>query len=296
MKCLLGSIFLLSLIGLVRAEEFSLSFSADIINSAQPAAGELDALPLTNADIQKTDAVPPISELQATESQPPVEAEADKQLDKPLYRSRPAEVRRLPGKVEAAVARNEYLPIQTVPADSFLAQYQFDKAPWPGFYPGDDARQQLANGIDPLDQLHDEFRLLVGEDIYAQMVWAYLDVKQLDNWIYATVDQLDLFSQDSLLVGLNDKLLAGLTVKGQSTPGEQASNGFSDWQNGMQNQRASEVKSASDQAVLKAQFESQSKFFEYIQYLTPLNLIYSVLAIIALVYAGRLVNFLVRQQ
>jgi len=51
----------------------------------------------------------------------------------------------------------------------------------------DDEKKQLTNNS--AYRLQDDIRSMVGEDIYAKMVWMYFDLKAVDNQIYSTLAQ-----------------------------------------------------------------------------------------------------------
>lgn len=54
----------------------------------------------------------------------------------------------------------------------------------------DDDKKQLNNNF--AYHLQDDIRSMVGEDIYAKMVWMYFDLKAVDNQIYSTLEQYGL--------------------------------------------------------------------------------------------------------
>ncbi len=294
MRRWLGSIGFIGLLGLAQADEFSLNFSSDIVNSAQSIGNELDALPLTTPEKQDNGLLPLLPESKA-EEQALKHSDAEKKAGKTVFRSSPRDAIRQAAKGRTLSAEeSEFAPIQKVPADSFFAQYANDVEP----FDSDKQAPSLADaGNDMFKQINEDLRTTVGEDMYAKMVWAYRDVKELDNWIYATIDQSGLFAQGSFLMNLNEQLFAGLTTTDEARGNLEASeNSFNDWQKGLQTQQAREVKSVLDKEALRANMENQSVFYIYLQYLTPLNFIYFTLVIAALFYGGRFFRFMLSQQ
>lgn len=298
-KTFIGLVYFCSLISVVQADEFNLSFSSDIINSAQPMGNELDALPLTSPENQNN-AVQPLLPETKTETTEVKQTEERKKNDEPFFKARVRESRRQLAKDRAtdmSSQNNAFAPIQTAPTDSFFAQYQRDVMPKMEFNSDNPAQSMPEAGVNALKQMNEGLRTLVGEELYSRMVWAYLDVKELDDWIYASIDQSGLFSQDSFLMGLNDRLFAGLaTFTGQSVGGENGNSAFNDWQKEIQTQQGRDVKSVMDKEAMRANLDSQSLFFAYLKYLTLLNFIYLILTILALVYVGRFCRFMIRQQ
>lgn len=167
-----------------------------------------------------------------------------------------------------------------------------------GFYPNLNANQNQSYD-EFLGEMHDELRLMVGEEVYSKMAWTYLDLKRLDNWIYETTSQFALFSQQALfgnqaVVGLSDQLKAELFFMGLM--GSDAS-------------RLQHMQMGSQVDVLQTQYETEQaikiaaadaeiegRFFGILKYLTILNFVYLILAVMALVYLAKLFSFLVKQQ
>lgn len=278
---LLGCFFSLS-----RADEFNLNFSKDIIDAAGGRQNEFDALPLTNPEVQNSPVSPPILKEQPIESKAPPDLDAiEKKPESQVVRGKPY----VKG-VKPTPPEQDFSPVQGASASSLLVPNALAKYPVPGFYPAD-ALQMNPNASDPFDQIHDELRLLVGEDVYARMVWTYLDIKQFDNWLYATMEQYTLFAEESLLVGLNDQLMITLGLSGPNSQHTKVSVRSSG--------SAAELGAAEAEiknAILRADLEAQSRFFTLLKYFTVRNFFYVMLIGLVLTYTGKAFKFLVRQQ
>ena len=155
---------------------------------------------------------------------------------------------------------------------------------------------QNQQNLDVFDQLHDEFELMVGDDIYTRMVWSYDSVKQMDNWLSATFSQLTMIDGGLIFVGLNDQIIANFIAPEQiGMPGRNAKS--------LEDSHADALKTPEyaarygvNQALVSANFESQSKFFVVLKYLTLINLLYLILTIVALVYMVKFFRFLIKQR
>lgn len=294
MNYYIGLILLNVCISLSWADDFRLSVSKEIIEAADRPADDLDGLSL--AIPEKPDESGTDSPRRENIRQPQASASENdaKSADVPesglKSRSQLMSVR---SKSHESV--NNFLPIQTVQANQLLGRQTFA-----GTHLADTSGQvggQNQMAIAPLDQFHDEIRLMLGEDIYAKMVWTYRDAKQLDNWIYATIDQSGLFAQDSLIVGLNDQLMASLTDLGfVGASDRNLSIDESSKSHSQQPNRVEDTEKIVNDALMKAEFKRNSAFFGLLKYLTLMNLLYLLSSIAILVYAVKLFKFLVRQQ
>lgn len=162
---------------------------------------------------------------------------------------------------------------------------------------------QSQNIDDPFNQMRDDLRLIVGEEVYAKMVWSYLDVKQLDYLIYSKMSQYDLLVQEWIqsvqeIFGLNDQLKADLVI-GES-PDAESRRLRLDSLNSQHAQLQQSIENglAADRLnrATVVDFENQSKLFKLFKYLTIKNLLYLTLSIAGAVYLAKLFKFLVRQQ
>lgn len=270
------------------AEDFSLSFSREIIKAADRQPNELDGLPSSEPEKPAGTALIPLKQEEAS---PPQHLEKIPELPRPAATPR---LRDYSARSKPPEPVNKFPPIQAVPTSHFLSRGMFADNPGSA----NDLRYvdgQNPSAIDPLAQMHDEMRLLVGEEIYAKMVWTYLDAKQLDDWIQTTIAQSELFAGDSLIVGLNDQLMAGLATLGLT--GSNGQNYSAPEQlNSRQSGELNQAKPSMEPVVMKAEFERRSRFFEMLNYLTIGNFFYLILSIVILVYTGKLFKFLVRQQ
>lgn len=289
-----GLILLIACISLSWADDFRLSFSQEIINAADRQPDDLDGLSLPEPekpDEQGT-VTPRHEKLNPPQASAP-EKDA-KSEEVPESRPRPRS-RVLSVRSKSFESVNNFLPIQTVQANQLLERQTFAGAHLGNASGHIDGQNLMA--IDPLDQFHDEMRLMLGEDIYAEMVWTYLDAKQLDNWIYTTVNQSGLFAQDSLIVGLNDQLMASLTSLGfVGSDGRNLSIDESSERHSQQPNRVDDTEKIVNDALMKAEFERNSAFFGVLKYLTLINFLYLMGFIVILVYVVKLFKFLVRQQ
>lgn len=289
-----GLILLIACISLSWADDFRLSFSQEIINAADRQPDDLDGLSLPEPE-KSADPVP-ISAKHEETSQPQASApEKDAKSEEVSESGLRPRSRVLSVRSKSFESVNNFLPIQTVQANQFLERQTFAGAHLGNASGHIDGQNQMA--IDPLDQFHDEMRLILGEDIYAEMVWTYLDAKQLDNWIYTTVNQSGLFAQDSLIVGLNDQLMASLTSLGfVGSDGRNLSIDESSKRHNQQPNRVDDTEKIVNDALMKAEFERNSAFFGVLKYLTVVNFLYLMSSIVILVYVVKLFKFLIRQQ
>lgn len=293
MSYYLGLVLLSACISLSWAEDFSLTFSQEIIKAADQQPNELDGLPLSEPEKPADTALIPLKQEETSPPQVSEPQKIEKTPESPRQ-SVTSGLRDYSARSKQPEPVNQFLPIQAVPANQFFGQEMFADNPRLAndlLYV--DGQNPLA--IDPLAQLHDEMRLMVGEEVYAKMVWTYLDAKQLDDWIQTTISQSELFAEDSLIVGLNDQLMASLTslglagTSGQNKPAPEPLNS-------RQSGELNPVKPAIDPLLMKADFESRSIFFGLLNYLTLGNFLYLMLSVMGLIYTGKLFKFLVRQQ
>lgn len=294
MNYYIGLILLNVCISLSWADDFRLSVSKEIIEAADRPADDLDGLSL--AIPEKPDESGTVSPRRENIRQPQASAsESDaKSADAPESRLKSrSQLMSVRSKSHESV--NNFLPIQTVQANDLLGRQTFAGPHLANALGHMDGQNQMA--IDPLDQFRDEMRLILGEDIYAEMVWTYLDAKQMDNWIYTTVNQSGLFAQDSLIVGLNDQLMASLTSLGLVGAGDRnLSIDESSKMHGQQPNRAADAEKIVTDALMKAEFERNSTFFGILKYITVVNFLYLIIFLVILLYAVKLFKFLVRQQ
>lgn len=297
MRFYIGLILLSGCINLSWADDFKLSFSQDIVNSADRQPSELDELPLKKPEIQDNPVPIPSAEIKPIGPQGSKSSDESEKIQASPAEREKSVSRVYPTRIKPVESNNNFLPVQrdsvsTLFGQSGLADPMRLEQSW-------HANEQGQMTVDPFDQLHDEIRLMVGEDMYAEMVWTYLDAKKLENWIYATVDQTGLFARDSLIVGLNDQLMASLTSLGLAGSNNQTLTSMgqlSVQQAARQPDPFNAAKSPVDPELMKAAFEGQSSFFQLMKYLTVGNLLYVLLSIIMLLYSGKLFKFFVRQR
>ncbi|MCQ8105142.1 hypothetical protein NP590_13585 [Methylomonas sp. SURF-2] len=279
------------------ADDFKLSFSQDIVNSADGPPSELDDLPVKKAaEIPGSPLPIPLPAAAPVElPSAPKEAVSENKPARPALSEKSAS-RAYPAAVKPAESNNRFLPIQ----NPTLTTLQ-----WPGVGNDNSAwalawrdNQHAPTGSDAFDQLNEELRALIGEDMYAEMVWTYQDAKQLESWLVATIDQSGLFARDSLIVGLNDQLMARLSSWGvvESDSHAISSLGRMDSRRGMEEDSPADAKPALDPELMKQTFEGQSSFFRIVKYLTLDNFLSAILSIILLVYAGKGIRFFIRQR
>ncbi|QPK61924.1 hypothetical protein IVG45_13755 [Methylomonas sp. LL1] len=155
----------------------------------------------------------------------------------------------------------------------------------------------FANAL--FDQLHDEARLMVGEEIYAKMVWTYSDIKELDNWIYSSMSQYDLLADQSqagakAVSGLNQQLTAELVflgLKGSDGPvlaGKGSTN--------VVNLESRRSMPGYAEPMLVSDSESQNAFLFILKYLTIANFLYLMVSVMAAVSLAKAFNFFIRQE
>ncbi len=172
------------------------------------------------------------------------------------------------------------------------------------------ATQQLISSQEQTDaesftQLRDDLREVVGDEVYSKMIWAYQDLKALDNSIYAELSQYEVMVQEWLvevqeIFGLNDQLRAELILP--DTPDAEASRlrvaAIESHHETAEDNLASRLKADRlNQDLARAvDFENQSKLFQIVKYLTIKNFLYLLLSVVGVVYFAKFFKFLVRQQ
>lgn len=297
MRFYIGLILLSACINLSWADDFKLSFSQDIINAADRQPNGLDGLALPAPEKQDTPIPIPPSEVKPIEPQEPKADEVERKQEIPPLREH-SRLRVHSTHVKPVEPLDNFLPIQGESASGFFGQGALNNIlAWEHDSRHAGGQDQIA--VDPFEQLHDEMRLMVGEDMYAKMVWAYLDAKQLDNWIYTTINQSGVFAQNSLIVELNDYLMASLTSLGWAEPNEQ---NFSferqraSHQGGEQANKVNDDQQALNDVVTTANFEKQSRFLGILKFMTLQNFLFLAIFIMAAMYTGKLFKFLIRQQ
>ncbi|MCQ8129172.1 hypothetical protein [Methylomonas rivi] len=299
MNFYIGLILLSGYVNLSWADDFKLTFSQDIIEAAGQQADDLGDLALPPPEKPVNPVPIPAAQEETRQSRMTEAGKTEKQPETLEPGTRPG-FRSYSARSQLSEPQNNFLPIQDVSANHFWGLgMSADNASL-----GNESRHagehnQMVN--DPFAELHDEMRLLVGEDMYAKMVWTYLDVKQLDNWIYATIKQSELFARDSLIVGINDQLMVGLTSLGLVGSNdrnlafeEQLAAG--NQENGRQINGLNNAEQMINDAVMRAEFERNSSFFGVLKYLTVNNFLYLLLSVLVSVYLVKLVRFLIRQQ
>ncbi len=174
--------------------------------------------------------------------------------------------------------------------------------PWAKYQKSSSAPGVVNNRL--FEQLHDEVRLLVGQDIYDQLVWSYADIKSFDNWIYATLSQYELageplFGASQGLNGLDDQLRAHLVFLGING----SANSTTAWNHDADRTIAvtpvdtKNVLAEYQTQILYSRVEPQAGWFvRVLEYLTIKNLLYLVLSIMSVVFLLRAIRFLLRQQ
>lgn len=174
--------------------------------------------------------------------------------------------------------------------------------PWAKYQKSSSASGVVNNRL--FEHLNDEVRLLVGEDIYAQLVWSYVDIKSFDNWIYATLSQYQLagdpiFGASQGLNGLDDQLRANLVFLGINGSANSATALNHDGHRTIAVTRddTRNVLAEYQTQILYSRAEPQTGWFVLVfEYLTIKNLLYLVLSIISVVFLLRAIRFLLRQQ
>lgn len=172
------------------------------------------------------------------------------------------------------------------------------------------AAQQLISNQEQSDaesftQIREDLRELVGDEVYNKMIWAYQDLKVLDNSIYAELSQYEVMVQEWLvevqeIFGLNDQLRAELILP--ETPDAEASRlrvaTIESFHEAAENNLASRLKAdrLNQDIAMAVDFENQSKLFQIFKYLTIKNFLYLLLSVVGVIYLGKFFKFLVRQQ
>ena len=279
-------------IGTSWADEFKLEFSKDILDSAGGQQADIEA-PASSATLKSNAPVLlplPVPPKTKTEPDSPVSATPDQKPVSPTER--------INFRQSAVPSRGNY---SRPPAEDFSPLkvspekllgglgLQSEQADQLG-----KAAEKIQNNPDVFEQLHDEFKLMVGDDIYTRVVWSYDDVKALDNWLSATFNQLTQIDGESIFVGLNDQIIANFTAPEQiGLPGQHAKS--------VEERHADALKTPEyaarygvNQAVIQANFENQSKFLLILNYLTPSNLLYLAISIGTVVYGGKFFRFLIK--
>lgn len=293
MKLIGCLLFISCCMTMARADEFKIDVSSDLIEAYSQPITELETPVLQKVDNQlpddikpgKTAPTPQSSESESIKKQQSNPSQSIKASNSPNFLHTPKQKQSMKNlqQVQGLVDYSQSNPLAV---DSNL-----------GFYPNQFANQNPGYD-DFIGEIHDELRLMVGEEVYAKMVWTYLDIKRLDNWIYETTSQLALFSQQTLgsegIVGLSNQLKADLFFLGlmgsdsgritSAPPGGRID--------------AIQAMAVAEQVnqVVTTGTVLEGKFFGILKYLTILNFVYLILTVIALIYTAKLFNFLVKQQ
>lgn len=279
-------------IGTGWADEFKLEFSKDILDSAGGQQADIEA-PASSATLKSNAPVllpVPVPPKTKTEPDSPVSAAPDQKPVSPTER--------INFRQSAAPSRGNY---SRPPAEDFSPLKVPPEKLLGGLGLQSEQADQLGNTAgqnqhnpDVFEQLHDEFKLAVGDDLYTQMAWSYDEVKELDNWLSATFSQLTQIDSESIFVGLNDQIIANFTVPEQiGVPGQHVKS--------VADRHADALKTPEyaarygvSQAVIQANFENQSKFLLILNYLTLSNLLYLAISVATVVYIGKFFRFLIK--
>jgi hypothetical protein len=272
------------------ADEFKLEFSKDIIDAAGTQQDGIETHTSTKA-VKPSNPIL-VSATPQGKSEPEasaLDASQKKQVSppEPIYSKQPAHSSR---KDDSRPADDNFAPLRVSP-DKVFGGVGLPEQFWQA-----NKTVQNQQNLDIFDQLRDEFELMVGDDIYTRMVWSYDSVKEMDNWLSATFSQLTMIDGGSIFVGLNDQIIANFTAPEQiGMPGRNAKS--------LEDSHADALKTPEyaarygvNQALVSANFESQSKFFVVLKYLTLINLLYLILTIVALVYMVKFFRFLIKQR
>ena len=291
MRLFISLILLNCCIHLSWADDFKVDITTDLIAATSIDQSFSAAAPLIKPGMQDADGQISASREKTAESQTEVLKSPE---EKPVHQQQPtkAGLQELPKQAPTIKPDNIYMSSPGA-ANKFLGVGVSVNNPDLGFVSQQTA-EQAQNNINPFEQLHDEVRLMVGEDNYAKMAWTYQNVKQLDNWIYAKVSEYDLLMQDAMaIVGLNDLLRVDLVFSG--LPGMNGQPSMSTQLNSRHSVSNGTV-IASDHLRSSAALVSESRFYWLLNYLTILNCIYFILSIMAVVYIAKAFKFLVRQE
>lgn len=271
-----------------RADEFKLEFSKDLIDAAGTEQSGIETPASSKAVKPNNPILVPAPPIPQSQTEPPLDASGENQLSpaerinvkQPAYSSR----------TDYARSNDNFAPLRMSPDKVFgglgaLLPSQSDQLGSVG---------QKQQNIDVFDQLHDEFKLMVGDDTYDRVAWTYDSVKELDNWLSASFGQWMQFGSGLISVGLNDQVIADFTAQGQI-------GGLGRNAKSVEDSHADALKTPEyaarygiNQAAISANFENQSKFLIVLEYLTLSNLLYLVLSVIALVYAIKFFRFLIK--
>jgi hypothetical protein len=262
------------------ADEFKLEFSRDIIDATQ---NQRDAFETPASSIafksnnpRPTASLPPIeSESSSVDLELPEKTQMGSAGYKPALRS---------SRADSSRSTNQFTPLP-VSSGNVFASFTKQSLQNP---------ERTQNNLGVYDELHDEFKLMVGDEMYNRMAWSYEGVKQLDSWVSATLTQLS--QGGSVHVGLNDQVIANFTAARQAfIPGQNVKS--------LEDSHADALKMPEyaarygiDQATITANFENQSKFLVVLKYLSLSNLGYAILMIVTLVYGGKFFKFLIKQR
>jgi hypothetical protein len=293
---LLACVLAWSFISVSLADEFKLQFSKDFIDTDSQ---QLDSLGQSDSassrDEHQPIPVPPkpanITNPQNTDSN----FKQPKQYFEPTASDRPLSV---PDFSRKQVSEFSQKPNQT--GNLFGTGLMVEHG----------AAQQLISNQEQSDaesftQIREDLRELVGDEVYSKMIWAYQDLKVLDNSIYAELSQYEVMVQEWLvevqeIFGLNDQLRAELILP--ETPDAEASRlrvaTIESFHEAAENNLASRLKAdrLNQDIAMAVDFENQSKLFQIFKYLTIKNFLYLLLSVVGVIYLGKFFKFLVRQQ
>ena len=296
---LIASLFFISccIINFAWSDEFKIDVSNDLIEAYSQPITELETPILQNDKSQlaaetkqeKTDTAPGVSDSESVQKQQDNQPQFTKSTDSSAFLQ-------MPKKKQSMLNQQRMHRERDFNQSNLLAT-----DPNLGFYSKQMSTQNPSYN-DFLGEIHDELRLMVGEEVYGKMAWTYLDLKRLDNWIYETTSQLGIFNQQILsgsqgIVDLSNQLRADLFFLGLmgADASRMPSLQYGNQINPLATQTDPTLARQADQmTAIDAAVEGT--FFGIFKYLTILNFWYLALAIIALVYIAKLFRFLVNQQ
>lgn len=296
MKIIISLFIISCCINLVWADEFKIDVSKELIEAYSQSLSGLEAPVLQKDPKQlpveikqgKTDSTSPSSDDKSIHEQQDNQSQPAKASESPVFYQ-------IPNQKQPATN-----PLQMQADGGFIQRSMPAADPNLGFYPHQIVNQNPVYD-DFIGEIHDELRLMVGEDVYGKMVWTYRDLKRLDNWIYETASHFALFGQQSMsgshrIVGLSNQLKADLFFLGLigSDKGQLETLRPGSRYDALSLQTVALTGQTGPIAATGTVIEG--RFFGILEYLTILNFVYLILAVMALVYLAKLFNFLVKQQ
>jgi hypothetical protein len=281
MKRLIG-LALCVYVGFGRADEFRLEFSKDIVNFRENQADGLEVPASSPAYRSNPSIVAPLPQAKTESRAPDLEPTGHERISPPEpKRSKQA----LPRESSST---NDFAPLRVSPQKVMGGMVQAGDR-WDSFGQG-------GQNTDAFAALHDEFKLMVGGDVYSGVVWSYDGVRQFNSWLSDTLSQLTFNDSDSIRISLNDQVIVDLADLGQTDIAGKKIKSVED-------SHAAALKTAEyaarygvNQAMMVANFENQSKFLVVMHYLTLSNFLYSIVSLFTLYYGGKFFRFLIKQR